>query len=156
MKMRAMMSVSSYGGAVGLPMVLEVGTSNFPNFRDSQTDRGEWPLPVDLGHRVAQGFVGDSHEAAVGIAQLKNKENRARDRERAHQQRHGDGCIEAREETEAEKQYADPKTSTVKHGHEIDPPSCSNISRRDCVMLSDSCTARLCIIRSASVFRREA
>jgi hypothetical protein len=43
------------------------------------------------------------------------------------------------------------KTSTVKNGHEIDPPSCSNISRRDCAMLSDSCTARLCIIRSASV-----
>src|SRR6266436_2005350 len=42
-------------------------------------------------------------------------------------------------------------TSTVKNGHEFDPPSCSNISRRDCPMLSDSCTARLCIIRSASV-----
>jgi hypothetical protein len=53
-------------------------------FRDSQADSGEWPLPVDLGHRVAQGFVGDSHEAAVGLAQLKDKENRARDRERAH------------------------------------------------------------------------
>ena len=64
---------------------------------------GEWPLAVDLGHRVAQGFVGDSHEAAVGLAQLKNKENRARDRERAHQKRNGDGCIETREQTEAEK-----------------------------------------------------
>jgi len=85
----------------------------FLTFRDSQTDRGEWPLPVDLGDRVAQGFVGDSHKAAVGLAQLKDKENRARDRERAHQQRHGYGCIEAREETEAEKQYADPEVSTA-------------------------------------------
>src|SRR6478736_5961360 len=57
----------------------------FLTFRDSQTDRGEWPLPVDLGHRVVQGFVGESHEAAIGLAQLENKENRARDRERAHQ-----------------------------------------------------------------------
>ena len=39
-------------------------------------------LPIDLGHRVAQGFVGESHEAAVGLAQLKDKENRACDRER--------------------------------------------------------------------------
>jgi hypothetical protein len=66
-------------------------------------------LLIDLAHRVAQGFVGDSHEAAVGVAQLQDKEDRARDRERAHQQRHRHGCIEAREETETEKQHGDPE-----------------------------------------------
>src|SRR5690349_12243859 len=66
-------------------------------------------LSIDLAYRVAQGFVGDPHEAAVGVVQLQDKENRARDRERAHQQRHGDGCIEAREETETEKQHEDPE-----------------------------------------------
>ena len=35
------------------------------------------------------------------------------------------------------------KTSTVKNGHEIDPPSCSNISRRDCAMLSELLPALL-------------
>jgi hypothetical protein len=50
-------------------------------------------LLIDLAHRVAQGFVGDSHEAAVGVAQLQDKEDRARDRERAHQKRHrAHGC----------------------------------------------------------------
>src|SRR5215470_7676152 len=57
----------------------------FLTFCNSQTDRGEWPLPVDLGHRVAQGFVGESHEAAIGLAQLEDNENRARDRERPHE-----------------------------------------------------------------------
>jgi hypothetical protein len=44
-------------------------------------------LPADLGYGVAQGFVGDAHEPAVGLIQLKDKENRARDRERAHRLR---------------------------------------------------------------------
>src|SRR2546423_5403201 len=38
------------------------------------------------------------------------------------------------------------KISTVRNGKGMDPPSCSNISRRDCEMASDSCTARLCIV----------
>jgi hypothetical protein len=53
---------------------------------------------------LRKGSSEISPEAAIGLAQPKDKENRAGDRERAHQQRHRDGCIEAREQTETEKQ----------------------------------------------------
>src|SRR4029077_13138644 len=70
----------SYGALLDSQKSSKLERGMFLTSRDSQTDRGEWPLPVDLGHRVAQGFVGESHEAAIGLAQLENKENRARDR----------------------------------------------------------------------------
>jgi hypothetical protein len=54
------------------PRLLTPDRALILTFRDSHADSHEWPLMVDLGHRVAQGFVGESHEAVVGLAQFKD------------------------------------------------------------------------------------
>ena len=68
-----------------------------------RSGRRIYRLLVDLGHRVAQRRIGNSHDAAVGLVQFKDEEYRARHRERADQQRYGDGRVDAREQTEAKK-----------------------------------------------------